>query len=58
MPAADSGGAGGGAIPPGIALLFLALGIILLGSIITVIQRIVFVRRQANQQSPTTTQIH
>ena len=58
MPSADSGGSGGAAIPPGIALLFLALGIILLGSIITVIQRIVFVRRQANQQSPTTTQIH
>jgi CDP-diacylglycerol--glycerol-3-phosphate 3-phosphatidyltransferase len=37
----------GGAMPPGITLLFIALGIILIGSLITVIQRIVFVRRQA-----------
>ena len=44
----------GGALPTGIAALFLALGIILVGSVITVIQRIVFVRRQANQ--PTTSQ--
>jgi CDP-diacylglycerol--glycerol-3-phosphate 3-phosphatidyltransferase len=36
-----------GATPPGITLLFIALGIILIGSVITVIQRIVFVRRQA-----------
>jgi CDP-diacylglycerol--glycerol-3-phosphate 3-phosphatidyltransferase len=42
----------GGAIPTGIAALFLALGIILVGSIITVIQRIVFVRRQAKQSNP------
>ena len=34
---------------PGITLLFIALGIILIGSIITVIQRIVFVRRQASR---------
>ena len=39
----------GGAMPTGITALFLALGIILVGSIITVIQRIVFVRRQAKQ---------
>ena len=39
----------GGAMPPGLAVLYLALGIILVGSIITVIQRIVFVRRQASQ---------
>ena len=44
----------GGAMPAGISALFLALGIILIGSIITVIQRIVFVRRQA-KQPPTTT---
>jgi len=42
----------GGAMAPGIALLFLALGIILIGSIITVIQRIVFVRREA-KSTPT-----
>ena len=45
---------GGGALPTGIAALFLALGIILVGSIITVIQRIVFVRRQAKQSTTTT----
>jgi CDP-diacylglycerol--glycerol-3-phosphate 3-phosphatidyltransferase len=39
----------GGAMPVGITVLFLALGIILVGSVITVIQRIVFVRRQAKQ---------
>jgi len=44
----------GGAMPPGFALLFLALGIILIGSIITVIQRIVFVRREA-KSTPTNT---
>jgi phosphatidylglycerophosphate synthase len=51
MPGSDGGGVGGYGIPPGIALLFLALGIILLGSIITVIQRILHVRNQARQQS-------
>lgn len=45
---------GGGALPTGIAALFLALGIILVGSIITVIQRIVFVRQQAKQSTTTT----
>jgi hypothetical protein len=35
-------------MPTGVAILFAALGIILVGSIITVIQRIVFVRRQAH----------
>jgi len=44
----------GGAMPSGFALLFLALGIILIGSIITVIQRIVFVRREA-KSTPTNT---
>jgi CDP-diacylglycerol--glycerol-3-phosphate 3-phosphatidyltransferase len=39
----------GGALPTGIAALFLALGIILVGSVITVIQRILYVRGQANQ---------
>ena len=49
----------GGAIPSGITALFAALGIILIGSVITVIQRIVFVRRQAKQPSTTTpTQSH
>ena len=42
----------GGAMPTGIAALFLALGIILVGSVITVIQRIVFVRGQAKQSTP------
>jgi CDP-diacylglycerol--glycerol-3-phosphate 3-phosphatidyltransferase len=46
----------GGAMPTGIAALFLALGIILVGSVITVIQRIVFVRRQAKQSSTTQAQ--
>jgi CDP-diacylglycerol--glycerol-3-phosphate 3-phosphatidyltransferase len=41
-----------GAMPTGLAALFLALGIILVGSVITVIQRIVFVRRQAKQSTP------
>jgi CDP-diacylglycerol--glycerol-3-phosphate 3-phosphatidyltransferase len=44
----------GGAMVPGITLLFLTLGIILIGSILTVIQRIVFVRRQAKPTSRTT----
>jgi CDP-diacylglycerol--glycerol-3-phosphate 3-phosphatidyltransferase len=45
----------GGALPTGIAALFVALGIILVGSIITVIQRIVFVRGQAKRQPTPTT---
>jgi CDP-diacylglycerol--glycerol-3-phosphate 3-phosphatidyltransferase len=40
----------GGLMPTGAAILFAALGIILVGSIITVIQRIVFVRRQAHHE--------
>ena len=48
----------GGEMPIGITAIFLALGIILVGSIITVIQRIVFVRRQAKQSTTTTTQSH
>lgn len=45
----------GGALPTGLAVLYIALGVILVGSVITVIQRIVHVRRQANQR-PSTTQ--
>lgn len=45
----------GGAMPFGITVLFLALGIILVGSFITVIQRIVHVRRQAKHATTTTT---
>jgi phosphatidylglycerophosphate synthase len=45
---------GGGAMPFGIGVLFLALGIILVGSVITVIQRIVHVRSQAKHQATTT----
>ncbi len=41
------GCAGGGAILPGVWVLFLALAIITIGSIITVIQRILHVRSQA-----------
>jgi CDP-diacylglycerol--glycerol-3-phosphate 3-phosphatidyltransferase len=42
----------GDAMPAGIAALYLALGVILVGSIVTVIQRIVFVRRQTSQPIP------
>jgi len=47
-------GAGGMAFPPGTAALFLALGIITIGSILTTIQRILHVRNQAKQQSTQT----
>lgn len=50
-----AGGAGGAAIQPGTAALFLALGIIALGATITVIQRILHVRSQAKHQTTTTT---
>ena len=40
-----------GAFASGIAALFIALGIIAIGSLITVIQRIVHVRNQARQQA-------
>jgi phosphatidylglycerophosphate synthase len=43
-----SNGAGGAAFPVGAYTIFLALGIITLGSIITVIQRILHVRSQAD----------
>lgn len=43
-------GAGGAAFPLGVVALFLALGIITIGSIITVIQRILHVRHQARSQ--------
>jgi hypothetical protein len=46
----STGAVGGGVFPLGVDVLFLALGIILVGSVITVIQRIVFVRRQAQHQ--------
>jgi phosphatidylglycerophosphate synthase len=47
-------GAGGMAFAPGAAALFLALGIITIGSILTTIQRILHVRDEAKQQSPRT----
>ena len=43
--------AGALAVPPGILVLFLALGIITAGSILTVIQRILHVRQQARRRS-------
>jgi phosphatidylglycerophosphate synthase len=43
--------AGGMAFPVGVYALFLALGVITIGSILTVIQRILFVRHQDKQQS-------
>jgi CDP-diacylglycerol--glycerol-3-phosphate 3-phosphatidyltransferase len=46
--------AGGMAFPIGASALFLALGIITVGSIFTVIQRILHVRSQSKQQSPQT----
>jgi CDP-diacylglycerol--glycerol-3-phosphate 3-phosphatidyltransferase len=46
-----SSGAGGAAFPVGAYAIFLALGIITVGSTITVIQRIVHVRRQAKRPS-------
>jgi CDP-diacylglycerol--glycerol-3-phosphate 3-phosphatidyltransferase len=53
-------GAGGAAFPPGVFVLFGALGIIALGSLITSIQRIAHVRTQANREaaSPPATQEH
>jgi phosphatidylinositol phosphate synthase len=50
----SSGGAGGAAMPIGITVLYLALGVITIGSIITVIQRILHVRSQATHQITTT----
>ena len=52
------GGAGGGAFPAGVFLLFVALGIITVGSVLTVIQRIVHVRNQADRPSTRTTKEH
>jgi phosphatidylglycerophosphate synthase len=50
-----SGGAGGAAFPVGAFAILLALGIITLGSTITVIQRILHVRHQAmSADQPTT----
>jgi phosphatidylglycerophosphate synthase len=46
-----AGCAGGGAILPGVWVLFLALWIITAGSIITTIQRILHVRAQAKRQT-------
>lgn len=53
-------GAGGAAFPPGVFVLFGALGIIALGSLITTIQRILHVRAQATHEAvaPPTTQEH
>jgi CDP-diacylglycerol--glycerol-3-phosphate 3-phosphatidyltransferase len=50
----SDGGAGGAAIPTGIAALFIALAIIAIGATITVIQRIIHVRSQAKRQTTTT----
>lgn len=52
----SSGSAGSAAMPTGIVALFIALGIILVGSIITVIQRILHVRAQAKQHTTTSSQ--
>ena len=46
--------AGGGSLTLGSLVLFIALGIITIGSILTTIQRILHVRDQAKQQSPRT----
>jgi phosphatidylglycerophosphate synthase len=43
--------AGALAVPPGALVLFLALGIITAGSVLTTIQRILHVRQQARRQS-------
>ncbi len=43
--------AGALAVPPGALVLFLALGAITVGSVLTVIQRILHVRQQARRQS-------
>lgn len=43
--------AGGMAFPLGVYALFLALGVITIGSILTVVQRILFVRHQDKRQS-------
>jgi phosphatidylglycerophosphate synthase len=50
-PAGGESGAAVTAVPPGVWALFLALGAVALGSIITVIQRILHVREQARQQA-------
>jgi phosphatidylglycerophosphate synthase len=49
-PYALEGGAGGAAFPVGAYVILVALGIITIGSIITVIQRILHVRSQAKSQ--------
>ena len=49
-------GAGGAAFPVGAYVIFLALGIITVGSTITVIQRILHVRNQAKSATTHTTQ--
>jgi len=48
-------GAGGAAVPVGAYVIFLALGIITVGSTITVIQRILHVRNQAKSATTHTT---
>ena len=46
-PAPGSSGAGGGAFPPGVLALGIALGVIAIGAGITTLQRILHVRAQA-----------
>jgi CDP-diacylglycerol--glycerol-3-phosphate 3-phosphatidyltransferase len=50
-PILEGDGAGGAAFPVGVMFLFIALGIITVGSVITVIQRILHVRQQARSQT-------
>jgi phosphatidylglycerophosphate synthase len=54
-PTLVGGGAGGAAFPVGASVIFLALGLITIGSIITVIQRILHVRSQAKSAPQPTT---
>jgi phosphatidylglycerophosphate synthase len=49
------GGAGGGAFPVGALVILVALAIITIGSVITVIQRILHVRNQAKSAATTST---
>jgi hypothetical protein len=43
--------AGGASLTPGVLVLLVALGLIIAGSMVTVIQRILHVRQQAKRQS-------
>jgi len=53
QPYSIEGGAGGAAFPVGAYVILIALGIITIGSVITVIQRILHVRSQAKTMSTT-----